>query len=46
MILTGVWSVGGMILTGGVKRWWNDTELGVVCWWNYTEWGLGAWGEC
>jgi len=29
----GEWSVGGMILTGGVERWWNDTDRGKLKYW-------------
>ena len=35
MILTREeWSIGGMILTGGVEHWWNDTDRG--------EWSVGG----
>jgi hypothetical protein len=54
MVLTGgVWSIGGMVLTGGVEHWWNGTDRGV---WGFggmvltgVVWGFGGMvltGEC
>jgi hypothetical protein len=41
----GAWSIGGMLLTGGMGHWWNVTDRGhgalVECYWQ-GAWGIGG----